>query len=151
MFLQLSWQSIHVLAVQRGKNMSDILKMCKTVVSSLRKKTFCQMYPFQPARFHKNTRGHIKIDAAKCILCTLCAKRCPTGALEVDRVKGYWQINRYKCIMCLECAICCPTKALSTENQYAPPMPKMENEKFDVEVKKPAPKPAAASPEEKKA
>ncbi len=137
--------------------MSDILKMCKTVASSLRKKTFCQMYPFKPAKFHKNTRGHIKLDPSKCILCTLCAKRCPTGAIEVDRVKGYWQINRYKCIMCIECVLCCKPAALSTENQYAPPVGKMEIEKFDVEIKKPAaaPKPAAtpkateAEPEKK--
>lgn len=125
--------------------MSDILKMCKTVVSSLRKKPFCQMYPFQPAKFHKHTRGHIKLDASKCILCTLCAKRCPTGAIEVDRVKGSWQINRYKCIMCIECIHSCRPLALINDNQYAPPMPKMENEKFDVEVKKPAPKPAATA------
>jgi len=125
--------------------MSDILKMCKTVVSSLRKKTFCQMYPFQPAKFHTHTRGHIKLDAAKCILCTLCAKRCPTGALEVDRVKGYWQINRYKCIMCIECVHACRPLALITEQQYAPPMAKMENERFDVEIKKPAAAPKVAA------
>ncbi|HBM17189.1 MAG TPA: hypothetical protein DD381_12730 [Lentisphaeria bacterium] len=127
--------------------MSDILKMCKTVVSSLRKKPFCQMYPFKPAKFYDHTRGHIKLDASKCILCSLCAKRCPTGAIEVDRVKGSWQINRYKCIMCIECVVACPVKpvkALAVENQYAPPMAKMEMEMFDVEVKKPAPKPAAA-------
>lgn len=119
--------------------------MCKTVVSSLRKKTFCQMYPFQPAKFHTHTRGHIKLDAAKCILCTLCAKRCPTGALEVDRVKGYWQINRYKCIMCIECVHACRPLALITEQQYAPPMAKMENERFDVEIKKPAAAPKVAA------
>lgn len=124
--------------------------MCKTVASSLRKKPFCQMYPFQPAKFHKNTRGHIKLDAAKCILCTLCAKRCPTGAIEVDRVKGFWQINRCKCIMCLECVLCCKPVALSSENQYSPPVNKMELEKFDVVIKKPVvaakPAPAAAAP-----
>ena len=123
--------------------MSDILTMCKIVLSSLRKKPACQMYPLKPAKFYKNSRGHITIDDAKCILCTLCAKRCPTGAIEVDRAKGVWQINRFKCILCNECVHSCKPVALSMENQYAAPSEKKDIEIHNIEIKKPAPKPAA--------
>lgn len=123
--------------------MSDILTMCKTVISSLRKKTACQMYPVKPAKFYKNTRGHITIDPNKCMLCTLCARRCPTGAIEVDRAKGTWQINRFKCITCNECVLACKPVALSMEMQYAPPGAKKDIELHNIEIKKPVPKPAA--------
>lgn len=116
--------------------MSDILTMCKTVISSLRKKTACQMYPFKPAKLYKNTRGHIAIEPAKCILCTLCAKRCPTGAIEVDRPKGIWQINHYKCILCNECVLACRPAALIMENQYSAPMPTKDIELHNIEIKK---------------
>ena len=123
--------------------MSDILTMCKTVLSSLWKKNACQMYPIKPAKFFKNSRGHIAIDPNKCILCTLCARRCPTGAIEVDRAKGTWLINRYKCITCNECVLACKPVALIMENQYAAPGAHKDIELHNIEIKKHAAKPAA--------
>lgn len=101
--------------------MSDIVKMTKLIVSSLFKKTACQMYPFKPAKFYKHSRGKVTINASKCILCTLCAKKCPTGAIIVDREQGHWQIDRSKCILCNECVTCCRPVALTMENQHSAP------------------------------
>ena len=111
--------------------------MFKTIVTSPFKKTACGMYPFKPTKLYDNTRGHISLDASKCFLCTFCAKRCPTGAIVVDRVKGSWQINRFKCILCNECVICCKPGALSMANQYTTPAAKMELETYQIEIKKP--------------
>lgn len=101
--------------------MSDILQIFNTIIKSLFKKSACGMYPVQPATFYENTKGHIEIDASKCILCTLCAKKCPTGAIQVDRAARTWQIDHGKCILCNNCIESCRPQCLRMMNQYAVP------------------------------
>ena len=101
--------------------MPDILQMFKTIIKSLFKKSACAMYPVQPATFYERTKGHIEIDAPKCILCSMCVRKCPTHALQVDRAKRTWQIDYGKCILCNNCVDSCPPKCLRMANQYSPP------------------------------
>jgi len=102
--------------------MSDILKMCHMVVKSLFKKSACHMYPVKPATFYKRTRGHIAIEPTKCILCTLCEKKCPTGAIRVDRNARKWEIDYFKCILCNNCIENCKPNCLKMENVYSAPV-----------------------------
>ena len=128
--------------------MSDLSKMCKTVITSLFKKTACEMYPVKPARFYNNSRGSVQLEAPKCILCTLCEKRCPTGAIKVDRNDATWEIDRTKCILCNECVDCCRPVALSMDNQYSAPDFGKVVDKINVPKKeKPAVKKAAPKKE----
>ena len=56
--------------------------------------------------------GKPVLDEEKCIYCTICAKKCPEGALEVDRKEKIWKLDEEKCIECGICAGACPKKAL---------------------------------------
>ena len=51
-------------------------------------------------------------DPAKCVYCTLCAKKCPAGALTVDRKEKTWVLDEDKCVACGTCASVCPKKAI---------------------------------------
>lgn len=51
-------------------------------------------------------------DPSKCVYCTLCAKKCPAGALEVDRANKTWVCDYDKCVACGTCAEVCPKKAI---------------------------------------
>ena len=51
-------------------------------------------------------------DPAKCVYCTICAKKCPVGALEVDRAAKTWKLDEDLCIGCGNCAVVCPKKAI---------------------------------------
>ncbi len=84
------------------------MKMTRTVTQALLGPSACRMYPVQPGKVYPNTRGRIEMDAAKCILCSICAKKCPTGALRVDRPGHTWEIDRFLCIQCGACAEACP-------------------------------------------
>lgn len=51
-------------------------------------------------------------DETKCVHCTLCAKKCPQGAIEVDRAAKTWKCNYDDCVACGACAASCPKKAI---------------------------------------
>lgn len=101
--------------------MGDILTMFKTVITSLFKKSACDMYPFKKPTWYKLTKGHIVIDAPKCILCSICARKCPTYAINVDKASRKWEIDHGKCILCNNCIGACPTKCLTMDQQYKAP------------------------------
>ena len=47
-------------------------------------------------------------DMDKCVRCVLCAKRCPVGAMDAQRLD--WDTRR--CISCMACVNACPEGAL---------------------------------------
>lgn len=51
-------------------------------------------------------------DPDKCVYCTICAKKCPAGALEVDRANKTWKLDEDLCVGCGTCAGVCPKKAI---------------------------------------
>ena len=51
-------------------------------------------------------------DPAKCVYCTLCARKCPAGAREVDRANKTWKLDDEKCVACGTCAEACPKKCI---------------------------------------
>ena len=118
--------------------LNPFVKMTATVIRNLLGTSPCKMYPFTKPVFYTRTRGHISIDTDKCILCTLCAKKCPTYALKVDKPGKTWIIERTKCIMCLACVTACPKKCLHSENQYSPPVCSKAEEVFNIEPPAPA-------------
>ena len=70
---------------------------------------------------------------SKCVYCTICAKKCPAGALEVDRANKTWKLDEDNCVGCGTCAEACPKKAILmpgdepvTEAAPAPAAPKAE-------------------------
>lgn len=118
--------------------MAFISKMGKTVINSLFKKPATLMYPVIPREFQERTRGHIEIDEPNCILCGICAKKCPTDALEVSRDNRTWAIKRMQCIQCSCCVEVCPKKCLTNENTYTAPDVEKITDTFDIpEVAKP--------------
>lgn len=60
--------------------------------------------------------GKITNDMSKCILCGLCARKCPQECITVDRTgEKTWSIDRDKCVQCGACIdACLKFKALST-------------------------------------
>ena len=60
-------------------------KMGKVVLRSLFGKPATLMYPVVPREYTPITKGHMTIDIDTCIFCGLCAKKCPTHAITVDR------------------------------------------------------------------
>lgn len=90
-----------------------ILSIARTVLGSLFKSPATTKFPFKPIVYHKGVRGHIENDINTCIFCSVCAKKCPTNAIEVKRADGIWALERRRCVQCSTCVDWCPKKCLS--------------------------------------
>ncbi|MDO4552965.1 MAG: 4Fe-4S binding protein [Bacillota bacterium] len=97
------------------------MKMKKTVLGSLFKKPATLMYPVIPREYPEISKGHIAVDMSACILCGICARKCPTHAIQVDRASKTWTIERMRCIQCRCCTGYCPKNCLTMENSYTAP------------------------------
>ena len=130
--------------------MSNIMSFAKIAVRNLFSEPATVGYPFEPKEYPERTRGHIEIDADNCILCGMCMRSCPPGAIKVDRPGGKWSINGYDCVQCGYCVEKCPKKCLDIVAGYTTPAGKKEIREVDVEVPPPPVKKAPAKPAEKK-
>jgi len=97
------------------------LKIGKMIIRSLFKKPATLMYPIKPREWTERTRGSIGIVIEDCIFCNICAKKCPTDALTVDRDVKSWTIARMGCIQCNCCVDVCPKHCLTNEPAYTSP------------------------------
>ena len=50
-----------------------------------------------------------------CVFCGLCAKKCPEGAITVDRANKEWKLDEEKCVGCGLCVSSCPKKSIKTK------------------------------------
>lgn len=91
-------------------------------VKNLFRKPATRLYPKTPYRALPATRGSIRLDYEGCNFCTLCAKRCPSNAIEVDRPGKSWTIDRLRCIVCGYCVEVCAKNCLILDEHYTPPL-----------------------------
>lgn len=98
-----------------------IFSMTKTLFKNLLHGPYTVAYPVKKKEPFERTRGKIAIEIDDCIFCGMCGKRCPTGAITVDRAKSSWSIERLQCIQCNYCNEVCPKKCLRMETQYTSP------------------------------
>ena len=107
-------------------------KLGKMTLSGLFKQPETIQYPVQKKEPPAGLKGHVTNDTGACILCGICQKRCPTGAIVVDKPARTWSIDRFKCIQCRNCIEVCVEDALHMENTYATPSTEHVREVFEV-------------------
>lgn len=131
--------------------MSKMMTFAGLALKNLFSKPATTSYPEQPKEYPERTRGHIELNAEACILCGMCMRSCPPGAIKVNREASEWTINRFDCIQCGYCADKCPKKCLMLVPGYQEPGPEKFEETVHVTVQLPKPpvKPAADSKDKK--
>lgn len=97
------------------------LKIGGMILRSLFKKPATQMYPVIPKEWKERTRGRIEIDIDDCIFCGICARKCPTDAITVNRTAKTWTIERMGCVQCSCCVDVCPKSCLNNVAGYTSP------------------------------
>lgn len=123
--------------------MSLVMKFTKFAMKNLFSKPVTKNYPYTPNEFCERTRGSIEIDINSCLFCGMCSRKCPSGAITVDRNARTWSIDRMGCVQCENCVNTCPKKCLHTAAQYSAPSDKKV---VDVFQGPPAPPKPAVDP-----
>lgn len=84
-------------------------------------------------------------DLSSCVLCGLCVRRCPTGALQVDRKAGTWTVDRSNCLQCGNCVNGCPKNSLALVPDQGQPKEETYTKSAAKPAATPAPLPAPAN------
>lgn len=92
--------------------------MLSDVLESLFSEPATQRYPYVRQDSPERLRGKLVWDPNKCTGCGLCAKDCPSDALEViilDRAKKQFVVRYHldRCTFCAQCVHNCRFKCLS--------------------------------------
>ena len=119
-------------------------RMAKLALKWAVRKPATHRYPFEPRQAIAQSRGTLVFAKDKCVCCTVCRKKCPTGAIGVNRSQKKWAIDRLRCISCGYCTEVCPKGALSLSTAHGIPTVTKDQEIFQVTTPAPASKPAAA-------
>ena len=101
--------------------MGQFMPFAGQVLKNLFSKPATTQYPFAPKEYPERTRGHVEIQIEDCIMCGMCMRSCPPGAIEVKKPEHQWTINRFDCIQCGYCVEKCPKKCLSLVPGYQVP------------------------------
>ena len=117
----------------------SLFSMSGLVLKWLFRKPYTSNYPFEPRKPIPGSRGALAIELPTCIFCGICAKKCPTQALEVDRATKCWTIDRLRCITCNYCVEQCPKKCLELTTAHGVPTVTRDREVFAMPAAAPAP------------
>ena len=105
-------------------------QMKKMILSWTLRRPITTGYPFEPRKIIPGSRGRLDVQISSCIFCGICAKRCPTGALDVDKPNRKWHIDRLRCISCGACVEACPKKCLQLTGNHGIPVATRQWERF---------------------
>ncbi len=93
-------------------------KLGKMTLGSIFKKPETIQYPVQTRFVPEGLKGNVLNDIDVCILCGICSKRCPTGAIEVSKPDSTWSIDRFRRAQCGSCIRECPKSCLSMDPHW---------------------------------
>lgn len=79
-------------------------------------------YPEKAREPFEATRGVLENQMDRCRLCGVCAAKCPTGCIRVDKEKAIWSVDPFVCVYCGVCVENCPEKSLSQSRNRGAPM-----------------------------
>lgn len=105
----------------------------KEVLSQIFRKPATRKYPQVRPEVPEGFRGKQIFDTDLCISCGLCARDCPSKAIEMVDVEGKKKPSFHLdlCIFCFQCAESCPRNAIKASGVFE----LASNNKYDLVVK----------------
>ena len=95
--------------------------MVGDITRSLFKAPFTERYPFERKPAPDRLRGKLEFDAATCTGCRICARDCPSEAVEVivldKKAKRFvLRFDAGRCTFCAQCEVSCKFDSITLSN-----------------------------------
>ena len=119
-----------------------MFKMTPNVLRNLFAKKATRRYPGQVRPPFGGMRGALSNAVETCTLCGVCAVKCPSQCLAVDKNADTWCYDPFACVLCGICVETCPTKSLHQADGYPPPLAVREAITLKVPARKKKERPA---------
>ena len=101
--------------------------MIKNIFKNFIKGSATRAYPIEIRPGFENARGELANDMEDCTLCGICAKKCPSQCIRVDRKQSQWELDPYACVFCGICAESCPKSCLVHDSAHKKPVRRKES------------------------
>ena len=99
-----------------------MFKMTSNILKNLLTEKATRLYPFEKREPYENVRGELVNDVNKCNFCGICAAKCPSACITVDKKTCTWECALFSCLFCGICVEACPQKSLSQKTEYRKPV-----------------------------
>ena len=109
-----------------------VMKLAGMTLAGLVKQPETIQYPAEEKPAIPGHKGRVTVDVARCILCGICQKRCPCGAIAVDKASRSWTIDRFRCVQCGSCVRECPKHCLTMDPARPAVAAKKHLDSFEV-------------------
>ncbi len=110
-----------------------MFKLTPSILKNLVTKKATRLYPFEVRESYENNRGELVNDVEKCNFCGICAAKCPSACITVDKKNAIWQCALFSCLFCGICVEACPKKSLTQKTEYRKPL--QEKEVVSIQMK----------------
>ncbi len=98
-----------------------MFSMAPSLMRNFFSKKATRRYPQVARPPFADARGELTNDAALCTFCGVCAAKCPSQCIRVDKKSVSWQYDPFACIYCGICVENCKAKSLRMYPHYRPP------------------------------
>ena len=95
-----------------------MFKMTPNVLKNLFSPTSTRRYPRVQRAPFDNVRGALLNDIQQCTFCNVCAVKCPSQCITVDKTTGTWRYDPFACVFCGICVTACSAKCLQQQPVY---------------------------------
>jgi len=99
-----------------------MFKMTPNIIHNLLHKKATRRYPKVIRPAFENVRGALFNEVAKCTFCGICAIKCPSQCILVDKKAGRWTYDLFACVFCGICVEACPAESLHQKSAYHLPL-----------------------------
>jgi ech hydrogenase subunit F len=120
-----------------------MFRMTPNIIENLFSAKATRLYPVKVRPPFVGFRGELYNIIEECSFCTVCAVKCPSSCIKVDRKQATWEYDPFTCVYCGICVEACTARSLHLKDQYRAPV----NQKALISMKGELKKKAAENKE----
>jgi len=104
-----------------------MFKMTPTILKNFLTEKATRLYPFEVREPYAHARGEIVNNSETCNFCGICAAKCPSQCIKVDKKTATWECEPFECVYCGICVDSCPKDSLTQKEFYRKPSTQIEH------------------------